>query len=340
MLNNKVIYNDFLLEDKRFYVYAYLDIRRPKKYCFKEYFFDYEPFYIGKGKEARKDDHLYRALKQKLPGGHFGRIRKIKEETGLLPKIIVVKDCLTENEAFKLETDIIKTLGRIIFKTGPLFNKSDGGGGKSGIKISERHSKIISLSNSTRPKLSEEARQRISIKHTGRKISQQQYLKLCNRPICQKSVLGMKNANLERKVSEKQKIGLEKGRRRHSPEVIKRQGEKATRKYRVVTEKGNEFVVTNIRQWAGEKFAAQIIVHVDTNVFYKGYKIFHLDSKYKRVLYELFENGQKIAEFNQSKLKKWFIDNQVSGRGILRTLTENKPYKNKYLLKLKNVEAM
>jgi hypothetical protein len=36
-----------------FYVYIYLDPRKPGKFHYGEYCFDYEPFYVGKGKDNR-----------------------------------------------------------------------------------------------------------------------------------------------------------------------------------------------------------------------------------------------------------------------------------------------
>ena len=35
--------------EKKYYVYIYIDPRKPGKFKYGEYEFDYEPFYIGKG---------------------------------------------------------------------------------------------------------------------------------------------------------------------------------------------------------------------------------------------------------------------------------------------------
>lgn len=42
-----------------YYVYAYLDPRKPGLYVYGNYKFDYLPFYIGFGKLDRLNRHLY-----------------------------------------------------------------------------------------------------------------------------------------------------------------------------------------------------------------------------------------------------------------------------------------
>jgi hypothetical protein len=124
-----------LLEDRRFYVYVYLDPRKPGQFKYDEFSFDFEPFYVGKGKEERYIQHLLNACKdenRKKNSRLFSKIRKIK--LTIDPKIIKIKDCLTEKQAFDLEKKIIDLIGRKNIG-GPLFNIAPGGEGTS--KVSQ-----------------------------------------------------------------------------------------------------------------------------------------------------------------------------------------------------------
>lgn len=159
-----------LLEDKRFYVYIYLDPRKPGEYIYGEYNFNYEPLYIGKGCDQRKEFHL-RYYKKINPRSNLVFLRKIKKILSLnkIPIIKIIKENLNEKDAYSLEFDIIKIIGRRILNNGPLLNISDGGV----LKFSkERKKEIQRKSTESRmiikslmsEKEKEDARQRKSLK--------------------------------------------------------------------------------------------------------------------------------------------------------------------------------
>jgi hypothetical protein len=90
--------------DKSFYVYAHYNNDT------NEF-----PFYIGKGKGSRAYNKTQRS-----------ELWKEKASNGLLVKIL--KDNLTENEAYDLEIKLIKQYGRILYENGTLVNIAPGGG--------------------------------------------------------------------------------------------------------------------------------------------------------------------------------------------------------------------
>lgn len=148
-----------------FYVYVYLDPR--KEGCFKygkdgEFEFDYEPFYVGKGKGKRKDCHIRECnIRQDRNKYKNNKINKLKR-LGLLPIVIVIKDKMEESGAFQLEKDIIKAIGRVDKKLGPLTNMTDGGEGASGAILSE------------------ERKEKLRQKHLGMKASEETRKKMSN----------------------------------------------------------------------------------------------------------------------------------------------------------------
>jgi len=111
-----------------FYTYIYLDPRKPGQYNYGEYEFEYEPFYVGKGKgrrwKGKKNDHCER------------KINKIKSK-GFEPITIKLRENIEETESFEIEKELIKLIGKEILNEGPLTNIVDGGEGLSGYKHTE-----------------------------------------------------------------------------------------------------------------------------------------------------------------------------------------------------------
>ena len=99
---------------------------------------DGTPYYIGKGKRNR--------VNKKGKGEVYPPKNK--------DKIIKLKQNLTEKEAFKHEIYMIAVFGRIDLGTGILRNKTDGGDGPSGQIMSD------------------EAKKKLSIAHTGKKLTE------------------------------------------------------------------------------------------------------------------------------------------------------------------------
>jgi hypothetical protein len=116
-----------LLEDKRFYVYTYMDPTKPGPFFYNSYKLDYEPFYIGKGKETRYLDHL--KLVKKDDSFFYKKLRKMLKNN-INPVIIKIQENLNEKQAYQLEKELVNVIGRIYYKNGPLTNINDGGGTK------------------------------------------------------------------------------------------------------------------------------------------------------------------------------------------------------------------
>lgn len=122
-----------LLEDRRFYVYVYLDPTKPGEYKYGEYEFDREPFYVGKGLKEQYLKHIKEANYNFINGNQLklNKIRKIIK-IGKQPIIVKKFNNLNEYKAFHIEKDMILKIGRIDLRTGQLTNMTNGGDGVSG----------------------------------------------------------------------------------------------------------------------------------------------------------------------------------------------------------------
>ena len=113
-----------------YYVYVYLDPRKKGNFNYNEYSFEYEPFYVGKGKKSRYLRHLKTNEWNPIKNN---KINKIKSE-GHNPIIVKVSSNLSNEEAVLLEIDLIRLIGKITSNKGPLTNVSDGGESYTGYK--------------------------------------------------------------------------------------------------------------------------------------------------------------------------------------------------------------
>jgi hypothetical protein len=118
------------------YIYAYLDPRKSGEFKFGNYIFEFEPFYIGKGKTTTVYNRMYRHLEFVKNRGFdltnnqykYNLIKQILDEN-LEPIIIKVEENLTEENAFNLEKLLIEIIGTRINLKGSLVNISTGGDG-------------------------------------------------------------------------------------------------------------------------------------------------------------------------------------------------------------------
>lgn len=126
-----------------FYLYVYLDPRKPGNFIYDDLKFNYEPIYIGKGKKNRLYDHLKDALNNK---NNFKskKIRKIiiflKNDPDKFKNYIhfLIKS-EDENFILKKEKEYIEKIGTIkkvenVAKRGPLTNLCEGGGSNPVLK--------------------------------------------------------------------------------------------------------------------------------------------------------------------------------------------------------------
>jgi len=117
--------NTIYLHHTDFYTYLLLDPRVKGYYTYGEYSFEYEPFYVGKGKGDRCKRHLTEKRTNKCNIEKILKIKEIKKKD-LIPIIIKIKENITNNEALDLEIDMISKIGRQI-NGGPLVNLTNGG---------------------------------------------------------------------------------------------------------------------------------------------------------------------------------------------------------------------
>ena len=124
-----------------FYVYIYLDPRKPGNFCYGNLKFNFEPFYVGKGRRNRCYHGLKPYKEYEKRWHKFRKIEKINKE-GYTPIIIKLYENISDEKSKQKEIEIIKLIGRCDFNQGPLTNHTDGGEGT--ININPEWRKVLS----------------------------------------------------------------------------------------------------------------------------------------------------------------------------------------------------
>lgn len=118
--------------ENKFYVYVFLDQRKPGIFSYNDLRFSFSPFYVGVGCGSRMRVHFQ---PKSLRGSDIKTniIKKIKKETGELPIHYRIFENLSQENAFEIEKSFIKHFGKIRDNSGILANLTDGGEGNLGL---------------------------------------------------------------------------------------------------------------------------------------------------------------------------------------------------------------
>jgi hypothetical protein len=242
-----------------YYTYIYLDPRITGIWETTFGVFNYEPFYVGKGKGQRYLVHLKGwAYKYKNP--HlYNRISNIKSD-GFEPIVMILKNNILQEDALAIEAKLINELGTrkniSQIKLGPLVNlKLDGkvqrfsDETKQKISESARTRKRKSHSDETKQKMrlasanfTEEQRkqksERISKKIKGKKLSEQQ---------CERLSLLHKGKKLSDE--QKEKLRITSTGRKHSPESLLKMSLWQIKKWKIENINTGIFITDNLADW-------------------------------------------------------------------------------------------
>jgi hypothetical protein len=206
-----------------FYNYIYLDPTKPVNFKIKglDIILKYEPFYVGKGKKNRLNDH-----KRGRSGPFMKAKMKSLNDKDIIPIVLKINPNISDYESKKNEKYLIKAIGRRDLGLGPLCNLTDGGDGTCNKVITEKarsHSGTFKKGHTPwlkDKKMCNETKNKLSVSNKGKpgprkgiKVSEETKLKMSTSKLgikrlqgvtekINKSKLGFKNINTYKAVNQ------------------------------------------------------------------------------------------------------------------------------------------
>lgn len=165
-----------------FYVYVLMDPRHPGpciySYCGRNISFPFLPIYVGKGRGNRMKHHTQQALRETKHTRKLDKLRKI-HASGHRVIELQVSDYCSNDVALRKETLLIKAIGRLDLKKGPLTNNTDGGEGVAGYRhTDEAKDKMRAYRTGKKTPHSDATRAKISAGNKGKVISAYQRMRV------------------------------------------------------------------------------------------------------------------------------------------------------------------
>lgn len=149
-----------------YYLYVYLNPLKECNFSYGKFVFNYEPFYVGKGKKYRKNVHLYLAKIKKDRNKHKQNTINLILEKNMKPEILVLEKSNDEDYILHKEMELIKIIGRRDLNTGPLTNLTDRGEVPN--KLSDETKQKMRNARLGK-KASEETKRKMSLSQNGEK---------------------------------------------------------------------------------------------------------------------------------------------------------------------------
>lgn len=266
----------------KFYVYAYLDPRKPGKWELSNITVDFEPFYVGKGTGRRAKCHLN--MKTKHRKNHI--ISKLLS-LDIQPILVMVKENMYQEDALNLESLLITDIGTLSkipnVKHGPLTNlKLDG---TIQIYSEESKSKMSDAAKKRkRPPHSEETKQKIRDAHANRSPEEKKRLaemasathKGKAKPPEHSERMSKLHKGKTISEEQKKKTSITLTGREKTPETCEKLSNVQKKTWTIVEEHTeNVIVINDLPKWCSDMGVSYTTMYgtLSRNKFHKGYKI-------------------------------------------------------------------